>query len=504
MGMVYLVGAGPGDTKLITLRGLEVIRIADAIIYDFLANQQLLAFARTDAELIYVGKQASRHELPQDRINTLLARKASEKGVVVRLKGGDPFIFGRGGEEALYLKHRGIPFEIVPGVTSAVAVPAYAGIPLTDRNHASTVAFVTGHEDERKDKSAIRWPELAQGVDTLVFLMGVKNLGGISEKLIRAGRSPETMVSVIQWGTLPQQRVVTGSLATIAALAQQSGLKPPCIIVVGDVVNMRKDLEWFEKKPLYGKKIIVTRAARQAARLGELLSDKGAEVHFVPVIEIAAIEPNPPLSAAIDNLRDYDFLIFTSTNSVSAFFSCLRGLGRDSRYLGAVKIAAIGPATASALEARGIVADLLPSRYTSAGIAETLISLPIKGRRFLLPRAEEAGDVLVEFIAGNGGICDVLPVYRTLSPGGPAPFPSGAGIITFTSSSTVRNFISLYGREALDTAIVASIGPVTSATLKTYGVEPDIEAQRSDVPGLVDAIEEYVCAGKGHSTHGSL
>jgi uroporphyrinogen III methyltransferase/synthase len=338
MGKVYLVGAGPGDLKLITLRGFELIQEADTIIYDYLVNKDLLTFAKPGAEIIYVGKQASRHELPQPDINSLLVRKGQEKGVVVRLKGGDPFIFGRGGEEAEGLVENGIDFEIVPGVTSAISAPAYAGIPLTHREHASTVAFITGHEDEKKSESTIRWKELATGVDTLVFLMGVKNLKEIKERLIKGGRDPETPACLVRWGTTPRQQVVVAPLRDIDVSARKAGLKPPAIIIVGNVIKLRETLKWFEKRPLFGKKIAITRPPHQSARLGALLSEKGAQVVYLPTIEITPIEPNKPLISAIDSMDSYSCIIFTSVNGVSIFFDNLFRRKKDVRALHGVNV----------------------------------------------------------------------------------------------------------------------------------------------------------------------
>ena len=495
MGKVYLVGAGPGDLKLITLRGLELIQKADVIIYDFLVNRDLLDFAKTGAEIIYVGKQASKHELPQKDINTLIAGKAKENEIVVRLKGGDPFIFGRGGEEAQVLAEQKIAFEIVPGITSAIAVPAYAGIPLTHRDFASTVAFITGHEDEKKSESAIKWDELATGPDTLVFLMGVKNLKTIKDKLIAGGRHSDTQACLIQWGTLPKQKVVTGKLREIDVVAKKAGIRPPAIILVGNVINLRNQLQWFELKPLFGKKIAVTRAPHQSHKLGELLTEKGAEVLYYPTIDIRPIKPNRRLSRAIDSIQGYSCIIFTSTNAVSLFFETLYGIGMDTRALAGIKILPIGQATASLLESKGIIPDYIPDTFTSEGIIEVLKTTEVRAKRFLLPRAEEARDTIVTFIKNQGGTCDVIPIYRATLPKNIAPIDEKPDIITFTSSSTVKNFITLYGKDAVRNTTIASIGPVTTKTLRSLGLKAHIEAKRYDIPGLVEAIEEYIKSG---------
>lgn len=493
MGTVYLVGAGPGDPKLITVRGLELIGCADVIIYDFLANRELLSSARKEAELIYVGKQASRHELPQGDINRLLLEKAREKQTVVRLKGGDPFMFGRGGEEVEYLADRGIPFEIVPGVTSAIAAPAYAGIPLTHRDHASAVAFITGHEDEKKTESTINWRHLATAVDTLVFFMGIKNLAEIARKLIDHGRDPDTPASVIQWGTLPQQQVVTGTLSNLAERTTRAGITPPGIILVGEVNRLRDRLQWFEKRPLFGKKIVVTRAPHQSLKLGSLLGAMGAEVIYAPTISLERIDPNEPLFRAIDSIESFDYIIFTSVNGVTAFGDTLFSRGKDGRSLHRATIIPIGEATAAALRELGIVPDLIPSRYTSEGIVELLRNHDLPGKEVLLPRAEEARDVIETYVEEKGGRCHVVPVYRTGLPEDRGTIPGAPDVITFTSSSTVRNFMHLYGKDSLDMnrVCIASIGPITSETLRREGLPVHIEAEKYDIEGLVEAITKY-------------
>ncbi len=491
MGKVFLVGAGPGDLKLITLKGLECIQAAETIIYDNLINKNLLHFAKKGAEVIYVGKEASRHALPQDNINALLAQKGNQKNMVVRLKGGDPFIFGRGGEEAEYLKEHNIDFEVVPGVTSAISVPAYAGIPLTHRDHASTVAFITGHEDEKKKKSTIRWRELANGLDTLVFLMGIKNLTTIKKNLLKEGKKPQTPVCVITSGTLPEQKTVTGPLNRIDAIAKRENIKPPGIIIVGDVVSLREKLVWYEQKPLFGKTIAITRAAQQSKKFGEILAEKGARVLYMPTIEIIPIEPNKKLRKAIDNISGYYALIFTSVNGVSIFFNNLIEAGKDTRALHDTKIIPIGQATAALLEMKGISADFIPRSYTSEGIIEILKKLKLKGNRFLLPRAERGRNVLAEFVKKHGGICDVIPVYKTIIPKINIPLIEKPDIVTFTSSSTVDNFVTIYGKKILKKTLVASIGPVTSATLRKHKIPIHIEATQYDIPGLIEAIETF-------------
>jgi len=492
MGKVYLVGAGPGDAKLITVRGLELIQKADVIIYDFLVNKKLLSFAKPEAEILYVGKQASHHELPQKDINTLIVNKAKDNDIVVRLKGGDPFIFGRGGEEAQILAKYNIPFEVVPGITSAISVPAYAGIPLTHRDFASSVAFITGHEDEKKAESSIRWDELATGPETLVFLMGVKNLKTIPERLIAGGRDPDTQACLIQWGTFPKQKVVTGRLCEIDIIAKKAGIRPPAIFLVGNVVNLRKELQWFERRPLFGKKIAITRASHQSLKLDEMLTEAGAETLYCPTIDIRPIKPNMKLSLAIDALHQYSCIIFTSTNAVSLFFEALSATGKDARVLSGIKILPIGQATASLLELKGIIPDYLPNTFTSEGIIEILETMELTGKKFLLPRAEEARDIIVQFIKKKGGTCTVIPIYRAVLPKEIVPLSEKPDIVTFTSSSTAQNFVTLYGENALKDITIASIGPVTTKTLKSLGFTVHIEAKRYDIPGLVEAIIECV------------
>jgi len=491
MGKVYLVGAGPGDTKLITVKGLELIQKADVIIYDNLINRDLLNHAKEDAEIIYAGKQASRHELTQKEINELLLEKSKGKNVVVRLKGGDPFIFGRGGEEAIFLAERGIDFEICPGVTSAISVPAYAGIPLTHRHFASTVAFITGHEDAGKSTSSINWERISTAADTLVFLMGIKNLKHITEMLIKNGRSAETEACIITNGTLPKQKVVIGRLRNIAEKAKEQRIVPPGILVVGKVVGLRDTLSWFEKKPLFAKKIAITRARHQSTKLGTALSEKGAEVIYIPVLEIQPIKPNKKLEEAIKELKNFYGIIFTSTNGVNIFFDSLFENKKDIRALNNIKVFAIGEATANALFSKGILCDFLPDSWTSEGIVDILKTLDLKNKHILLPRAEDARDIIVEYINNHGGICHVIPMYRTVLPKKPEELKEKPDVITFTSSSTVKNFIALYGKALLENTLTASIGPVTTETLKSYGIVVNIEAKRHDISGLIDAIEAY-------------
>ncbi|MBI4796643.1 MAG: uroporphyrinogen-III C-methyltransferase, partial [Deltaproteobacteria bacterium] len=370
--MVYLVGAGPGDPGLITVKGRKVLRKAQVVVYDQLASPELLKEAPADAEIIYVGKKAGAHALPQEGINQLLVDKARAGLTVVRLKGGDPFVFGRGGEEALALAAAGLPFEVVPGVTAAVAVPAYAGIPVTHRGLASLVTFITGHEDPTKEASAIPWNVLAKTQGTLVFLMGVKNLADNCRRLVEGGRSPETPAAVIEKGTTLEQRAVTGVLGNIAAKAQEAAVKPPAILVVGEAVSLRESLKWWETRPLWGKTAVVTRTREQASALVALLAGAGARCLEVPTIDIGPPDDFAPLDQALGNLSRYKWVVFTSANGVTAFLNRLFAQGKDVRALGGAKIAAIGPATAQALREHGLVADVMPAQFKAEVLLEAL------------------------------------------------------------------------------------------------------------------------------------
>ena len=500
-GMVYLVGAGPGDPGLITVRGLEIIRSADVIIYDYLAAPTLLRHVRENAELIYVGKKGGDHTLSQDGINALIVAKAKAGGTVARLKGGDPFIFGRGGEEAEVLIDAGIPFEIVPGVTSAIAAPAYAGIPLTHRKVTSTVAFITGHEDPEKETSTIDWAALAKGIGTLVFLMGVKNLPQITGSLIRHGKPADTPVALVRWGTTPRQQTVSGNLATIVERVKQAGLKAPAIIVVGDVVQLRDRMKWFDNRPLLGKRIVVTRARAQASDLIRQLSELGAECLEHPTITIEPPVDWTPLDQAFDRIAEYDWLIFTSVNGVKFFFDRLFDRGRDVRALGRISTAAIGPATAAKLFEFGLTSDIVPESYRAESVVAAFEKKDIAGQKILLPRAAEARPILPEQLSEMGAVVDEVPVYRTRPAADRAErlveqLESGSiDMITFTSSSTVSNFKSLLPRDRFDELIkrvtIASIGPVTSETARKLGFEVHLTADSFTIPGLVESIVRH-------------
>jgi uroporphyrinogen III methyltransferase/synthase len=486
---------------LITAKGLQVLRRAQVVVYDQLASPELLKEVPADAELIYVGKKAGAHAVPQEGINELLIARARAGFTVVRLKGGDPFVFGRGGEEAEELAAAGVPFEVIPGVTAAVAVPAYAGIPVTHRRYTTLVTFVTGHEDPAKEASTIPWAALGQNPGTLVFLMGVKNLGENCRRLLDAGRATETPAAVIEKGTTPEQRTVTGTLADIAGRAQEAGIKPPAVLVVGGVVELREHLKWWEARPLWGKTAVVTRSREQGSRLVELLAAAGARCLEIPTIEIGPPDDFAPLDNALQNLPGYGWIVFTSANGVAAFMERLFAQGKDVRALGRARIAAIGPATAASLQPYGLVADVVPHAFKAEVLVEALSPHMAPGTRVLLARAQLAREVLPQGLVRLGAEVDVAPVYKARPPQGIPPEADAAlregrvDILTFASSATVHNFVKLLGRERFRTlaagAVVASIGPITSATLREYGVTPQIEPQDYTIPALTQAIIDY-------------
>jgi len=497
-GKVYIVGAGPGDAGLMTLKGIDCLREADVVIYDYLVSKDLLKYAKSDARFIYAGKQGGAHTLSQWQINDLLVKEAKAGNVVARLKGGDPFIFGRGGEEAEKLVANKISFEIVPGVTSAIAVPAYAGIPLTHRGLTSTVAFVTGHEDPTKEKSDINWSALSR-IGTLVFLMGVKNIEKIVRELKDNGRSPKTPAALIRWGTTPRQKILEGTLADIVNLAKDRKFVPPAILIVGEVVALRDRLQWFDSKPLFGKGVVITRPEKQADDLAQLLIKEGATpIHF-PTIKIV-----PPLSwreldKAIKKLDDYDWLIFTSANGVAYFFERLSAKGKDIRDLKGIKICCIGPATARQVQDKGIRVDLIPGEFISEGILKSFARKKLKGKKILLARAAEARDVLPEGLKKLGARVDVATAYVTVTSGRKKNeledlfYENRVDVITFTSSSTVNNFRKIMGSgfRLPEGVKIASIGPVTAATARKAGFPVDIHQEEYTMEGLVNALNAY-------------
>ena len=500
-GFVYLVGAGPGDPGLITVKGQACIRKADVLVYDYLANAALLKHARSNAELLYVGKKGGDHTLSQDGINALLVEKARAGNIVARLKGGDPFIFGRGGEEVEVLVEAGIAFEIVPGVTSAVAAPAYAGIPLTHRDYTSTVAFVTGHEDPQKSESSIDWESLARGIGTLVFFMGVKNLPRIVDKLLQYGKSSQTAVALVRWGTTPRQVAVSGTLDNIVERVQAAGLKAPAIIVVGEVVRLREKMTWFEHRPLLGKRIVVTRARAQASDLIERLTLLGAESLEFPTIAIEPPDDIGPLVQAIDRIDSYHWLIFTSANGVDHFFDRLFAKGKDLRALGHLRTAAIGPVTAERMRAHGLMSDILPGSYRAEAVVEAFRREDVNGKKILLPRAEQARPILPAELTRMGARVDEVTAYRTRAVGDNTDelikrLESGSiDLVTFTSSSTVTNFKALLPperfAELMNGVTVASIGPITPETAQKLGFTVHTTAASFTIDGLCQAILDY-------------
>jgi len=500
-GKVYLIGAGPGDPGLITVKGLACLKGADVVIYDYLANEQFLDSLKEEAERIYVGKKGGDHTLSQAQINDLIVAKAKEGKVVARLKGGDPFIFGRGGEEAEELAAAGVPFEIIPGVTSAIAVPAYAGIPLTHRDFTSTVAFITGHEDPTKEDSGIVWDKIATGAGTLVFLMGMGNLGKITTELMANGRSPETPVALIRWGTLPEQDTTLGKLSDIAAIASAKKIRPPVIILVGEVVNLRPKLNWFESLPLFGRKILVTRAREQASELSDRLRQLGAAVVEIPTIEIIPPRNWGDVDHCIARMDGYDWIIFTSANGVKFLLQRLVHSGRDIRDLKGPKICAIGPGTAQALQALRIRVDFVPVEYRAEAIFEGLGKENLKGKRILIPRAKVARDVLPEALRNSGAQVEVVEVYQTICPrekatGGLELLRQKAlSAITFTSSSTVTNFVELVGGkdvpELTQGVTIAAIGPITAEKARLLGLATTVMPREYTIPSLVEALVEH-------------
>jgi uroporphyrinogen III methyltransferase/synthase len=482
---VYLVGAGPGDPGLLTARALELIATADVIVYDRLIPPGALEHARGDAQLVYVGKEGGGESVSQAEIEGLLVEHGTAGRTVVRLKGGDPFVFGRGGEEAEVLAARRIPFAIVPGVTAGVAAPAYAGIPVTHREQASAVAFLTGHEDPCKDGSALDWEALARFPGTLVIYMGVRRLAAIAARLLEAGRPADEPAAVIERGTLARQRVVSAPLASIAEVAADEGLRAPAVSVIGPVAALHERLGWFVAGPLAGLVVAVTRARAQSSGLARRLRELGAEVVESPAIRIVPVDGPAP------EVDRYDLVCLTSPNGVQLLFERLARVGRDARALAGARVAAIGPGTAAALRAHGVIADVVPERFVAEALVEALATVPV--RRALVARAVGARDVLPDALRARGAEVDVLELYETVAePLSEAQLAAvkRAHYLTFTSSSTVRFLLASAGSSVADGTRIVSIGPVTSATLREHALEPDVEAQRHDIDGLVQALVE--------------
>ncbi|HET7121874.1 MAG TPA: uroporphyrinogen-III C-methyltransferase [Solirubrobacterales bacterium] len=490
-GVVYLVGAGPGDPGLMTARSLELIAGADAIFYDRLIPPGALSGARADAELLYVGKQPGVPSVPQEEIGERLIAAARGGKSVVRLKGGDPFVFGRGGEEGEALREAGVEFEVVPGVTAGVAATAYAGIPVTHRDEASAVAFVTGHEDPEKEETALDWEALARFPGTLVFYMGVKRLADNAAALIAAGRDPDEPAAAIERGTWPGQRTVEATLGTIAAAVTREQVKAPALIVVGAVAKRREELAWLERRPLHGRRVVVTRARAQASGLAATLRGLGAEVVELPAIRIEPRIDNDEVRQTAAALGVYELICLTSPNGVRLLFEAMEGVGCDARALAGVTVAAIGPGTARALAERGVLADVIPERFVAEGLVEALEDKDLTGARVLVARAAEARDVLPDALRERGAEVDVVALYETVREQPEAEqveAAQGADYVTFTSSSTVTNLVEALGDRFPGGARVVSIGPVTSESARAAGLRVDVEAERHDVDGLLAAL----------------
>jgi len=503
-GKVYLVGAGPGDLGLVTLRAKECIEQADVIVYDHLANPEMLGWAREDAEIIYAGKEAGKHALKQDEINALLIEKAREGKQVVRLKGGDPFVFGRGAEEAKAVVDAGIAFEIVPGITSAIAGPAYAGIPVTNRAQNSHVTFFTGHEDPAKTQSSINYAALAKLGGTQVMLMGVERIEAIAQRMMEQGARKDLPVALVRWATTGRQETLVGTLENIAQRVVDLGFEAPAVAVFGDVVALRENLSWYEKRPLSGKRIVVTRTRKQASELSNRLRALGAEIVELPTIRIEPPTDLREFAELVQDAHAYDWLVFTSANGVEAFFEMFFKLYDDAREIGGVRIAAIGPATAQRVKDYHLHVDLQPEEFVAEAIVREFAKQGgVENLRILIARAEKARDVLPKELSGLGAIVDEGFAYRTVPETRDATgarrrlLEEGADLITFTSSSAVENFVAL-GLPWPKGMQVASIGPITSKTAREQGLKIDVQARRYDIEGLVEAIRSFFAKEERH------
>ena len=497
-GKIILIGAGPGDAGLLTLQGKQWLQKAEVILYDHLVNEDLLRFSKKETEVIYVGKKEGVASMQQEKINELLVAKAREGKIVARLKGGDPFIFGRGGEEIQAADQSKIPFLVVPGVTSVTGVAAYAGIPLTHRHLSSTLSIITASNEKKQGDIHIDWEKIAARSGTLVFLMGARKLPLIVEKLIKFGKDPQTPIAVIQWGTTARQKTWKGTLATIVEIASKEKILPPALTIIGEVVNLKPEMEWYERLPLFGKTVVVTRKGDQAEGMIDRLRELGAEPFFFPVIETVAPDDWAPLDEALNHLSRYDGLIFTSVNGVRFFFQRLKEIQQDIRNLKDVRIYTIGPKTAEAVQELGMVVDVVPDEFVAESLLESIKD--IKGKRFLIPRAKVAREVLPEKLREMGAQLDVAPAYQTILPGLKSDtlakrLKSGAiDVLTFTSSSTVKNFLALTGEPLLPEikkTRIACIGPITAKTAEDAGLKVDILPEEYTVASLLDAIEDY-------------
>jgi uroporphyrinogen III methyltransferase/synthase len=504
-GKVYLVGAGPGDPGLITVRGRYLLERAEVIVYDYLASRRLLRFVPREARFVYAGKRGGvKHTHTQEEINQMLVDFAREGKNVVRLKGGDPFIFGRGGEEVETLAKNDIPFEVVPGVTSATAAATYAGIPITHRGYTASVAFITGHEDPTKPSSNIDWSKIATGIGTIVVYMGIKNMPHIVKNLIDHGRSPQTPVAVVRWASTPEQRSVVGTLETITEIVHEADIKPPALIVIGEVVNLRSTIDWFEKRALFGKRIIVTRTREQASELVAGLEEAGASCFECSTINIEPVDMYDILDEALERIEEYHWILFTSLNGVRYFFNHLYSKGLDARDLKGPDIGVVGKSTADLLLTYGINADHIPPVFTSDGLAESLLDQGVEGRNILIPRAVEAREIMPETLRGAGAQVTIAPVYQNIPPEGRkdelrVELESGAvDMLTFTSSSTVKNFLTMVDaadqqelEKLLSGVKIAAIGPITAKTVTDSGLQVDVQPETHTIPSMIQAIVEY-------------
>ena len=508
-GKVFLVGAGPGDPELITARALRHLREADVVLYDALVHPDQLEHCREDAELVFVGKRGGRRSERQTAINQRLVDEAKKGRRVVRLKGGDPYLFGRGSEEAEVLAEAGVPFEVVPGVPSPLAATAYAGISLTHRNMASSVAYLTATESPEKDRTSHDWAKLATATQTLVIFMGLRKLETLIDLLREHGRPDDTPVAVIQSASLPTQRTVIGTLADIAERVRASGVTMPALTVVGEVVRLREHLRWYDLKPLFGKRVLVTRPSGQAAVLSQMLRDEGAQPVEAPTIRIVPPEDPQPLRAAMGRLERYDWVVFTSKNGVDRFFAELERQGADARRLGGARVAAIGPGTAAELALHGIVPDQVPGEFRGEAVAQRILDVhdgDLSGLSILLPRAAVARDVVPDMLREAGAEVDVVPAYRSVPPEGEAVQrlrrlirDGEVDVVTFTASSTVTNLVELLGEDAakqLEPLTVATIGPITAATAEELGIRVDVTAEEYTNPGMVAALAAWMEARK--------
>lgn len=503
VGKVYLVGAGPGDAGLLTMRGAELIGRAEVLVYDALVNPDLLRLAPEGAEVIYGGKRSRDHAIPQGDLNKLLVEKAKTGRTVVRLKGGDPYLFGRGGEEAEELCAAGVEFEVVPGISSIYAAPNYAGIPVTHRDHCSSFTVLTGHEDPTKEESSIDWKNLAENPGTKVVLMGVERIAKITEQLIANGADPATPVGMVRWGTRGEQQSIEGTLGTIAAIVAEKNFKSPAVTIIGGVVGLRAKLNWFEKRPLFGRRVVVTRTRKQASQLTRQLQELGAEVLEIPTIRTVAPDDPQAVVDALMGLNTYSWLVFTSPNGVDGFFDFFFKAFDDLRDLGGTRIAAVGPATAAKLKELHLKVDVMPERYVTADVAQAINRFEnVENLNILLARAQVANPDLPEELTRLGGIVDDVPVYKTVAEtedanGAAAKLTdAGADWITFTSSSTVENFHARFDLpdllETYPDIKTASIGPETTKALRALGIEPTVEAAEHTIAGLVTALSGAV------------